>query len=117
MNSKRRSASWSYPGADKWQREHTAAEGLRSYAYFDALLVGTEVRVLVDKTAETMPAIQNRGQFHGAEAGGGEGSTINLRGPVRVFTPISCALSGETVKDLMEGSERTTMNRRGQRDE
>jgi hypothetical protein len=32
----------------------------------------TEVGVLVDKTSETMAAVQNRDQFHGAEAGGGE---------------------------------------------
>jgi hypothetical protein len=28
-DSKRRSASWSYPGAGKWQREQTAVEPLR----------------------------------------------------------------------------------------
>ena len=58
MNSKRRSASWSYPGAGKWQREQTAGRTLaRSYGHFDALLVGTEVGVLVDKTPETMAAV------------------------------------------------------------
>src|SRR5438045_1034784 len=44
----------------------------RSHGHFDTLLVGTEVGVLVDKTSETMAAVQNRDQFHGAEAGGGE---------------------------------------------
>ena len=43
-----------------------------SHGHFDTLLVGTEVGVLVDKTSETMAAVQNRDQFHGAEAGGGE---------------------------------------------
>jgi hypothetical protein len=45
----------------------------RSHDYFDALLVGTETGVLINKTSETMAAIQDRGQFHG-----GETSTINL---------------------------------------
>jgi len=49
----------------------------RSHGHFDTLLVGTEVGVLVDKTSETMAAVQNRDQFHGAEASGGEASTIN----------------------------------------
>jgi hypothetical protein len=44
----------------------------RSPGHFDALLVGTEVGVLVDKTSETMAAFENRDQFHGVEAGGGE---------------------------------------------
>jgi hypothetical protein len=43
-----------------------------SHGHFDTLLVDTEVSVLVDKTSETMAAVQNRDQFHGAEAGGGE---------------------------------------------
>src|SRR5437868_12459938 len=43
-----------------------------SHDHFDTLLVSTEVGVLVDKTSETMAAVQNRDQFHGAEAGGGE---------------------------------------------
>lgn len=38
----------------------------RPYGHFDALFAGTEVSVLVDKTPETMAAIQNRDQFHGA---------------------------------------------------
>jgi hypothetical protein len=29
MNSKRRSANWSYPGAGRWQREQTADEPFR----------------------------------------------------------------------------------------
>ena len=44
MNSNRRSASWSQD-------------------YFDALLVGTETGVLIDKTSKTMTAVQDRGQF------------------------------------------------------
>ena len=44
----------------------------RSHSDFDALLVGTEVGVLVDKTSETMAVVWNRDQFHGAEAGGAE---------------------------------------------
>ena len=32
---------------------------------FDALMVGAEVGVLVDKTSEAMAAVQNRDQFHG----------------------------------------------------
>jgi hypothetical protein len=44
----------------------------RSQDYFDALLAGTETGVLIDKTSETMAAVQDRGQFHG-----GETSTIN----------------------------------------
>ena len=32
----------------------------RSHGHFDTLLVGTEVGVLVDKTSETMAAVQNR---------------------------------------------------------
>jgi hypothetical protein len=46
----------------------------RSQDYFDAPLVGTETGVLIDKTSETMAAVQDRGQFHG-----GETSTINRR--------------------------------------
>jgi len=38
----------------------------RSHGYFDALLVRTEMSVLVDKTPETIAAVQNRDQFHGA---------------------------------------------------
>jgi len=44
----------------------------RSQDHFDALLVGTEAGVLLDKTSETMAAVQDRGQFHG-----GETSTID----------------------------------------
>ena len=40
----------------------------RSHGHFDTLLVGTEVGVLVDKTSETMAAVENRDQFHGAAA-------------------------------------------------
>jgi hypothetical protein len=32
----------------------------RSHDYFDALLVGTETGVLIDKTSETMAAVQDR---------------------------------------------------------
>src|ERR1041385_7385748 len=42
----------------------------RSYSHFDALLVGTEVGLLVDKASETMAAVENREQFHGGEASG-----------------------------------------------
>jgi hypothetical protein len=44
----------------------------RSYGHFDALPVGTEIGVLVDKAPETMAAVKNSGQFQGAEASGGE---------------------------------------------
>src|SRR6516164_5680284 len=44
----------------------------RSQDHFDALLVGTETGVLIDKTSEMMAAVQDRGQFHG-----GETSTID----------------------------------------
>jgi hypothetical protein len=40
----------------------------RSHGHFDTLLVGTEVGMLVNKTSETMTAVENRDQFHGAEA-------------------------------------------------
>src|SRR5262244_233036 len=36
----------------------------RSQDHFDALLVGTETGVLIDKTSKTMTAVQDRGQFH-----------------------------------------------------
>src|SRR5215472_15867002 len=39
VNSKRRSASWSYPGAGKWQREQTAAEPLRGRRTTSMLLL------------------------------------------------------------------------------
>jgi hypothetical protein len=39
----------------------------RSQDHFDALLIGTETGVLIDKTSETMAAVQDRGQFHGGE--------------------------------------------------
>ena len=59
--------------AGKWQREQTSADPLRGRTTrFDTLLVGTEVGVLVDKTSEAMAAVENRDQFHGAEAPGGE---------------------------------------------
>ena len=40
----------------------------RSHGYLNALLVGTEPDVVVDKTSKTMTAVENRDQFHGAEA-------------------------------------------------
>ena len=46
----------------------------RSQDHFDVLLVGTQTGVLIDRTSETMAAVQDRGQFHG-----GETSTINRR--------------------------------------
>jgi len=46
----------------------------RSQDQFDALPVGTETGVLIDKTAEMVAAVQDRSQFHG-----GETSTINRR--------------------------------------
>jgi hypothetical protein len=46
----------------------------RSQDHFDAPLIGTETGVLIDKTSETMAAVQDGGQFHG-----GETSTINRR--------------------------------------
>ena len=42
----------------------------RSYGHLDALLVGTEVGLLVDKTPVTMAAVQDRDQFHGADESG-----------------------------------------------
>src|SRR5215472_9645029 len=44
----------------------------RSHDHFDALLIGAETGGLIDKTSETMAAVQDRGQLHG-----GETSTIN----------------------------------------
>jgi hypothetical protein len=38
------------------------------YGHFDALLVGTEAELLVDKTPEAMAAVQNRDQLHDAGA-------------------------------------------------
>jgi hypothetical protein len=64
MNSKRRSASWSYPGAGRWQREQTAVEPLRGRTATSMLR--TEMSVLVDKTPETIATVQDRDQFHGA---------------------------------------------------
>jgi hypothetical protein len=52
----------------------------RSYDHFDALLIGTESGVLVDKTPEAVAAVQDRGQFHSAKASSGETSTINPSG-------------------------------------
>jgi hypothetical protein len=49
----------------------------RSHGYFDALLVATEVGVLVDKTPETIAAVQNRDQFHGAGSEWRRSFTIN----------------------------------------
>src|SRR5437762_1237839 len=49
----------------------------RSYGHFDALLVGTEMGLLVDKASETMAAVENRDQFHGADESSGETTTIN----------------------------------------
>ena len=49
----------------------------RSQDHFDALLVGTETGVLIDKTSKTMAAVQDRGQFHGAKSSSGETSAIN----------------------------------------
>ena len=59
--------------AGRWFMAARADRGrplARSYCHFNALLVGTEVGVLADKTSETMAAVQDRGQFHVAEAGG-----------------------------------------------
>src|SRR2546421_10133278 len=53
----------------------------RLHGHFDTLLVGTEVGVLVDKTSETMAAVKNRDQFHGAESGRRRISTINRSRP------------------------------------
>jgi hypothetical protein len=39
MNSKRRSESWSYPGAGKWQREQSAAGPLRGRTATSILLL------------------------------------------------------------------------------
>jgi len=39
----------------------------RSHDHFDALLVGTETGVLIDKTSEMMAAVQDRGELHGGE--------------------------------------------------
>jgi hypothetical protein len=44
----------------------------RSQDHLDALLVGTETGVLIDKTSEMVAAVQDRSQFNG-----GETSTIN----------------------------------------
>jgi len=38
----------------------------------DALAVGTEASPTVDKPSEVMAAVQNRDEFHGAEANGGK---------------------------------------------
>lgn len=40
----------------------------RTHADLDALVIGTEAGVLVDEAAEVMAAVQNRNQFHGADA-------------------------------------------------
>jgi len=40
----------------------------RSYGYFDAPVVGTEMGVLVDKAPETMAGVKDRDQFYGAES-------------------------------------------------
>jgi hypothetical protein len=53
-------------------RAHCCRTFARSHDYFNTLLVGTETGVLIDKTSETMAAVQDRGQFHG-----GETSTID----------------------------------------
>jgi Penicillinase repressor len=45
--------------------------------HFDALLVGAETGVLIDKTSKMLAAVQDRGQFHSAKAGVSETSTIN----------------------------------------
>jgi hypothetical protein len=47
-----------------------------AYGYFDALVVCTEVGVLVDKTPEAMAAVKNRDQFHGAGSEWRETSTL-----------------------------------------
>ena len=78
MNSKRRSASWLKPHAGKWQREQTAAETFAgSQDHFDALFVATKMDVLIDKTSKMVATVQNRSQFHGAQASSGETSTMN----------------------------------------
>jgi hypothetical protein len=50
--------------------------------------------LLVDKAPETMAAVSNRDQFHGAEAGGGETSTINRSQMGLAFRPTSSGPSG-----------------------
>jgi hypothetical protein len=57
----------------------------RSYDHLDALHFGTEAGVLINKTSETMAAVQDRGQFHGAEASGVETSTIKRLNEVSRF--------------------------------
>ena len=61
----------------------------RSYGHFEALLIGTEVRVLVDKTPETMAAVWNREQLRQA--------TPRCSTPFRLDKPWSF---GEIVHDF-----------------
>ena len=42
----------------------------RSHSYFDALLVGSEAGLLINKSLKAVAAVQNCDQFHGAEASG-----------------------------------------------
>ena len=79
----------------------------RSYGHFDALLVGTEVGLLVDKASETMAAVQNRDQFHGAEAIGGKQLCIN-RHTRLAFPPLDshAAVRRDVINDLDEDSFR-----------
>jgi hypothetical protein len=49
----------------------------RSHDHLDALLVGTETGVLINKTSKTMTAVQDRDQFHCAKASSGEISAID----------------------------------------
>jgi hypothetical protein len=43
--------------------------------------VGTETRVLINKTSKTMTAVQDRDQFHGANASSGETSATDHLDP------------------------------------
>jgi hypothetical protein len=61
MNSKRRSASWSYPDASRWQREQIVAEPLRGRTWaLNTFVVGTEASLMIDKSPEVVAAVQDR---------------------------------------------------------
>lgn len=83
----------------------------RSYGYFDALVVSTEVGVMVDKTPETMAAVKNRDQFHGAEKSGGEPTGRGRWPPVS----ISCPPRGEIVQDFKEKCQEEAGDHAGRR--
>ena len=60
------------------QPEQTAAEPLRVRTATSMIFfVRAEVGVPVHKTPEAIAAVQNPDQVHGAEASGGEASTMN----------------------------------------